>query len=108
MAGKVGVPNIQPPHRHRDAHVRREPGMGRQPVRFRLPASRLKALWPVLVVPEPCLVLAIDDLLAGKSGLFLAALAGLAVAVPAHRITRTGASGSGPKKRSRMDSSPPR
>ena len=40
-------------------------------------------------------MLALDQLLAGKMFFFAA-----------HRITRTGRSGSGPKKRSSMDSSP--
>ena len=96
MAGKVGVRNIQPPHRHHDAHVRREPGMGRLEVRFRLPANLLKALWPIRVVPESCLVLALNKLFSRKPGLFFD-----------HRITRTvlGAFGSGPKNLVRISGS---
>ena len=71
--------------------------MSRPPADFSLPANLLKALWPLLTLPESGLVLALDELLAGKMFFFAA-----------HRITRTGRSGSGPKKRSRMDSSPPR
>ena len=70
--------------------------MSRPPADFSLPANLLKALWPLLTLSESGLVLALDELLAGKMFFFAA-----------HRITRTGRSGSGPKKRSRMESSPP-
>ena len=66
MAGKVGVRNIQPPHRHHDAHVRREPGMGRQPVRFRFPATLLDKLLQLVILPALDLVFALDQFLAGK------------------------------------------
>ena len=74
MAGKVGVRNIQPPHRHHDAHVRREPGMGRQPVRFRFPATLLDKLLQLVIVPAFDLVFALDQLLAGKMFFFAAAV----------------------------------
>ena len=89
MAGKVGVRNIQPPHRHHDAHVRREPGMGCQRFRFRFPATLFESPLPLLGLPEPCLVFALDKFLAGKMFFFAD-----------HRITRTGLLGSGPKNRS--------
>ena len=105
--GRVFRLDVQPPHRHAHAPSGRvmrsavpggrQPRVSRPPADFSLPANLLKALWPILMLPESGLVLALNHLLAGKMFFFTA-----------HRITRTGRCGSGPKKRSRMDDSSPR
>ena len=83
---KARIRDLRQPYRHRDAHVRREPGMGRLPVQCRLAASLLDETLQLVILPALGLVFAVDNLLAGQPGFIRPVLASLAnTALACHR-----------------------